>query len=336
MNDNENTWALVLAAGEGSRLSALTMTPSGIHVPKQFCSLLNGPPLVDEALRRARGIATTDRVCTVVAAQHRGWWRRLRGPLPALNVIVQPQNRGTANGILLPLLHIAERDPNARIVLLPSDHHVQDEPVLAQALCSAVAQLRSRPAPILLLGLTPDEPDPELGYIVPGDRNGQGSFEVAEFVEKPTTARARELIAAGALWNAFIIAAAAQTLLRLLERRFPEIVTEMRDVVRRDLQRATDAHTAALYVHLPTLDFSRDVLGNGTGANLHVVQVPPCGWSDLGTSKRVAKTLRQLPIPERSVDGSFNMGTGISLAARLESLRHATNVLDVTGAVRFG
>ena len=328
MNDNEHVWALVLAAGDGTRLSALTRTSSGAHVPKQFCSLLNGPSLVNEALRRARGIAAPERVCIVVAAKHRRWWKSLAGPLPAQNVIVQPQNRGTANGILLPLLHIVERDPSARVVLLPSDHHVQNEPALARALCSAVAQLRLRPDRILLLGLTPDEPDTELGYIVPGARNRHGGVEVAKFVEKPTAAHARELIDSGALWNAFIIAATGQTLLHLIERRFPEIVTEMRNVVRRDRQRASDAHTAGLYRCLPTLDFSSDVLGDGTGANLQVLEVAPCGWSDLGTSKRVAKTLRQLPIPEYPVDAPSRLGTRISLAARLESLRRADNILE--------
>jgi mannose-1-phosphate guanylyltransferase len=323
MNDNENVWALVLAAGEGSRLSALTMTPSGIHVPKQFCSLLHGPSLVDEALRRAQSIAPYERVCTIVAAQHHRWWERLAGRLPASNVIVQPQNRGTANGILLALLHIVERDRNAQIVLLPSDHHVQDEPVLAEALRCAVTHLQWRPSEILLLGIEPDEPDPELGYIVPGDRGSRRAFEVVQFVEKPAVARARELIDAGALWNAFIVAATAQSFLRLLERRFPHIVRQMRDAVRRDLHSpAGMSATAELYELLSDLDFSRHVLSNGSEANLRVLRVPQCGWSDLGTSKRVAATLRQLRIRQRLVETSFNRGMHISLATRLEGLQH--------------
>jgi mannose-1-phosphate guanylyltransferase len=293
-------------------------------VPKQFCSLLSGPSLVHEALSRAQSIAPKERVCTIVAAQHRRWWESLPGPLSASNVIVQPQNRGTANGILLALLHIAERDPDAQIVLLPSDHHVQDEATLAESLCWAVTHLGLRPHEVLLLGIEPEEPDPELGYIVPGDRSGGGTFEVAEFVEKPTAARARELIDNGALWNAFIVAASAQTLLRLLEDRFAEIVREMRDAVRRDLCRPANAiATAELYERLPALDFSRHVLGNGRDASLRVLPVPQCGWSDLGTSRRVAETVRQLRIRQRPIETSFSMSSHISLAARLDGLRHA-------------
>ncbi len=319
LNEGESAWALVLAAGEGSRLKALTMMPSGVHVPKQFCSLLSGPSLVHEALHRAQFIAPRERVYTIVAAQHRCWWERLPGQLSASNVIVQPENRGTANGILLGLTHIAERDRNARIVLLPADHHVREEPTLAASLRCAVEHLRLRPNEILLLGIAPDEPDPELGYIVPGDRARLGTFEVSQFVEKPTTPRARELIENGALWNAFIVAATAQSLLDLLAIRYPEIVTAMRDVVRRDLHRPDNPiATAELYECLPSLDFSRHVLGNGREARLRVLPVPPCGWSDLGTSTRLAETLRQVRGDRRPRETVLGMSTPLSLAARLE------------------
>jgi mannose-1-phosphate guanylyltransferase len=317
--DNENAWALVLAAGEGSRLRELTTTPSGVHVPKQFCSLLNGPSLLHQALSRAQSIAPTERVCTIVAAQHHRWWKGL----PASNVIVQPENRGTANGIILALLHIAERDPSAQIVLVPSDHHVQDEPTLAESLRWACTHLRVRPHEVLLLGIAPEEPDPELGYIVPGERSRDGTFEVVQFVEKPSAARARALIDNGALWNVFIIAASVHALLHMLEGRCPEIVSEMRVVVRKDLRQLNTNATVELYERLPSLDFSRDILRNGTDANLRVLPVPQCGWSDLGTSKRVVQTLRQLRSRRGAIGVSLSMSTQISLAERVERLRDA-------------
>ena len=126
-----NTWVVVLAAGDGRRLHQLTTNESGVPVPKQFCSLNGGPSLLRSALRRAETVASPHRICTVVAEQHRHWWQPALTPAEHANVIVQPRNRGTANGILLPLLHIMRRDPQARVVLLPSDHYVDDEAVLA-------------------------------------------------------------------------------------------------------------------------------------------------------------------------------------------------------------
>jgi mannose-1-phosphate guanylyltransferase len=314
---------LVLAAGEGSRLKALTMTPAGAHVPKQFCSLLGGPALMDQTLDRAESVAPRERVCAIVAAQHRRWWERLSERLPKSNVIVQPENRGTANGILLALTRMAELDRNARVVMLPSDHHVENESRLADALRSAGEHLRIRPDEILLLGIQATEPDPELGYILPRDRSSQGISAIAKFVEKPTAPIARQLIERGALWNSFILAASVRVLLRSMRRRFPEIVDAMRDVVRRDRHRPDNpVATAGLYGCLPSLDFSRDVLSDEREPGLRVLAVPECGWSDLGNPTRIAATLRRSRTTTRLGRSAFGRAQ-INLAARLEEVRQA-------------
>jgi len=119
------------------------MTPSGRAVPKQFCSLRGGASLLQCALRRAEALVTRERTCTIVAAQHRDWWTHELALLPVSNIIVQPHNRGTGNGILLALLHVLERDPHAQLVLLPSDHHVCAEETLSRALRRATTQLHT-------------------------------------------------------------------------------------------------------------------------------------------------------------------------------------------------
>jgi mannose-1-phosphate guanylyltransferase len=288
-----NTWALVLAAGEGSRLRALT-TQHGVAVPKQFCSLAGGPSLLEEAIQRAGAIVPRQRVCTIVADQHRAWWEPTLRFMPRRNVVVQPQNRGTAIGLLLPLLHIAQRDPHARVVILPSDHHVRDEAVLARALRRAATRIGNDAENVWLLGIAPEEADPELGYIVPGSRDETGALEVMQFVEKPSMTLARLLIERGGLWNAFILAGAVEKILGLFARRYPELLNEMRTVVQRDATSPDEPVAASdLYPRLPELDFSRHVL-EGSEATLRVLPVPACGWSDLGTPRRVSEALRRL------------------------------------------
>ena len=201
MNHRFNTWALVLAAGEGSRLRSLTRDEHGVAVPKQFCSLQGGPCLLQEALQRAASVAPLERICSVVAEQHRPWWTPLLNYLPEENVISQPQNRGTAFGILLPLLRIVERDPDATVVLLPADHYLSDEKIMAGALRRAATLAHADRGSIYLLGVEPDEPDTELGYIVPAARGRDGAAGVLRFIEKPNAIRARVLLDAGALWN---------------------------------------------------------------------------------------------------------------------------------------
>ena len=229
--DAGHNWALVLAAGEGSRLQALTMTASGVAVPKQFCSLGGDTSLLNCAIRRAQAIAPPERTCAVVADHHRRWWQALPLDIPADNLILQPRNRGTANGILLPLLHIVHRDPDAAVLVLPSDHYVRNESVLASSLQRAMSELQRDQGSLILLGMEPDEPDPELGYIVGEGADASAIRAVAEFVEKPSVLAARALIARGAVWNSFIFAATGRTLLRTFEERCPDLVGEMRHIV---------------------------------------------------------------------------------------------------------
>ena len=288
-----NTWALVLAAGEGSRLRALT-THRGVAVPKQFCSLVGGPSLLEEAILRAEAIVPRQRVCTIVAEQHRAWWEPSLRFMPRRNVIVQPQNRGTAVGLLLPLLHIAQRDPQARVVILPSDHYVRDEAVLARSLRQAASRLTFDTQNLWLLGISPEEADPELGYILPGNRDEAGALHVAQFVEKPPVTLARQMIEQGGLWNAFILAGAVQAILRLFYLRYPQLLNDIRAAVALDASSPDEAVAAAeLYPLLPELDFSRHVL-EGSETSLRVLPVPACGWSDLGTPRRVSEALRRL------------------------------------------
>lgn len=300
-----NIWVIVLAGGDGSRLHSLTTTSAGVAVPKQFCSLRGGDSLLLEALKRAESVASSEHICTVVAQQHRRWWDCALSTTPKANIIVQPRNCGTANGILLPLLYIMARDSEARVVLLPSDHHVRDEQVLAVALQKAVQDLAVRCDQILLIGMLPEEADPDLGYIVPGDGDGAVST-VDRFIEKPDVELARTLIAAGAVWNAFIVAARAQALLHIFLQRVPQVVIRMQAVVAKN-PFAPGLSTAVvdLYCDLPDVDFSRHIL-QGAESLLRVLQVPRCGWSDLGTPKRLAETLQSLPPASRLPDDSLN------------------------------
>ncbi len=304
MNASGNTWAIVLAGGEGSRLHGLTMTALGIAVPKQFCSLRGGHSLLLEALKRAEAIARPEYTCAVVSQHHRRWWGPAFSAMPIANIVVQPRNCGTANGILLPLLYILARDPEARVVLLPSDHHVRDEQALAVALQMAARELPTRRDQIVLIGILPEEADPDLGYIVPGRPDGAVST-VDRFVEKPDPLLAQVLVETGALWNAFIVAASGRALLQVFVQRIPQIVVDMQAMIAQNPFTA-DLSCAAmdLYRDLPDLDFSRQLLV-GAESLLRVLQAQRCGWTDLGTPKRLAETLRALSLSREITDDTL-------------------------------
>ncbi len=287
-----DAWAIVLAGGDGTRVRDLTKGPNGNSVPKQYCTFGGEKSLLGLALDRARSVVGPDRVISVVAEQHRAWWEpelgRVPGEFPAENVVVQPANRGTANGVLLGLARVVSRQGSlARVLVLPSDHFVGQEETLIRHLETGLLATRQDPSRVVLLGMTPEAVDPEYGWILSPPAARDVARPVVQFVEKPDTARSKRLMERGALLNSFIFVARAATLLLLYRRVMPEIL-------RRFLPRLSRPDGWArsvlrrLYRTLPSRDFSRELLERCTD-DLAVVPVPPCGWSDLGTPARLLR-----------------------------------------------
>jgi mannose-1-phosphate guanylyltransferase len=313
MNTHHHTWAVVLAAGEGSRLRSLTTDASGRSTPKQYCSLFGGSTLLEDAVRRGQAIAGRERLCAIVAAQHAEWSTRQLSALAPGNVITQPRNRGTANGVLLSLLSILARDPRARILFLPADHFVEDEARLAVAMRTALAEIDAAPGEMPLIGIEPDDADPELGYVVPGDAVVRAR-RVARFVEKPFRSVAAELLAQGAVWNSFIFAATGTTLLGMFRERVT--VDSMETALARAAAPMHDRTALAdLYATLPDADFSRAILAAAV-PQLRVVTAEACGWSDLGTPRRIGEVVCRVgprvgltPGPKYQMPGSASLAT---------------------------
>jgi mannose-1-phosphate guanylyltransferase len=310
----DGAWALVLAGGEGSRLQALTTAPNGVVVPKQFCSLRRGPSLLTQALVRAGSVAPTIQICAVVAVQHRWWWESPLSTLPRENVFVQPENRGTAHAVLLSLLRLEARDPRAIILMLPSGHHIQNEALFARSL-RQLAELAGRNEDsVFMLGADPDRADTELGYIVPADRARHRPRRVQSFIEKPDFVRARSLLKAGALWNMFTIAGSVRALLGLYDPSHAASMALLRTAISRKKPHTIDNEILAdVYRRLPSLDFSRHVL-EPKAAGLQVLGVPPCGWNDLRTPKRVVDTLLKIPDQTSRIDALLLPSAALSLA----------------------
>ena len=306
----DSYWTLILAAGAGTRLRSLTTKSDGQAIPKQFCSLNGGPSLMRQTLARALRLTPMARVATIVAEEHRAFWLRDVAGMFDRNVIVQPQNRGTALGILLPVLKILRIDPQARILLLPSDHFVEREAVLEQALRDAMDGCGND---LCLVGIEPEHADPELGYILPRQALGNGVRAIDRFVEKPNRALCAQLISNGAVWNTFVIAAKGIAIVDLINQRFPELVRELRGALL-----AKDAAQAlrAVYAASPSVDFSRDVV-EGMEGFLRVVRAGSCGWTDLGTPERVAscvdRGMRGMPFPLPFAQAPINLAEAYRL-----------------------
>ena len=285
----DNLWTIVLAAGDGTRLRGLTVDSEGASVPKQYWTIDGATTMLEWTLERAARLTPSRRIVPVVAAGHRRHWEGALPGVPSENVLVQPGNRGTAAGILLPLLHVMRCDPEATVIVMPSDHFVADEAVLEATLRRVLASVDDAPERVVLVGIEPETADTGLGYLVPRMRRGVGPVDrhgvrpLMGFVEKPSLPLARALLARGAAWNSFIMVGRARSLRQLFDRHQPGLLDAFQPL----LERAPDASAlAALYAVLPSLDFSRDILQKSS-ASLSMIVAPGCGWSDLGTPERV-------------------------------------------------
>jgi mannose-1-phosphate guanylyltransferase len=286
-----NIWVVVLAGGDGRRLSALTRNANGICTPKQYCSLNGDHSLLQLALRRALAVTAREHIVPVVTDAHRRWWQSQLLTFRRGGVVVQPGNRGTGLGVLLPLLVIAKCDPEAGVIFFPSDHYVEHEDLLAESLRQATAPEALDSDKITLLGITPNAPDSGFGYLFPAPDSGVGMRPVHQFIEKPDEATAAELFRAGCVWSSGIFAGRIAQIVSLFERHIPGLMLDLTAVVKNwSDPRIPTAELTFLFNRYPAIDYSRDVLQK-CPHDLQFLTVPPCGWNDVGTPARLAHAL---------------------------------------------
>jgi len=282
-----DVWAVVLAGGDGSRLESQTVDARGRTVPKQYWSPGGNASLLSLALRRARSVAAAERVCAVVAAEHWHWWETLESQFAPGNLLVQSADRGTGNAVLLATLTILRRDPDARIVFVPSDQVVADEALVVRAAREALDALGPGSPNIVLVGIAPERADPDVGYIVPP---GPGSTETADIdaLVEPGDARAAEkLVRRGALWNSMIVAGRGAAIAALFLPHHPGLVARMQVLVSRcDDPCSPPLALQDLYERLPSIDFLQEML-HPVAHQLILQRVPACGWCRLTTPRSV-------------------------------------------------
>jgi len=286
--------ALVLAGGFGRRLEPLTRRLFGEAIPKQFCRFEGGRSLLQQTLERLAPLVPAARMTVVVdqSQLHRAT-AQLHGWCDA-RIEVQPCDRGTAVGVLLPLRSIAARAPDALVLIAASDHGVRDEACFRAVLRRAEEAVRRHSGRIVLLGAQAEAPTTDYGWIVHGAPVGDAApgelDQVVRFVEKPLADLAHLLHRSGtASWNTMVLVGSAATLLAAFARELPELTAAMDALPRRA---GGEGRFAAAYAALPVANFSADVLGRAN--ELAVVTLPTeVGWTDLGTEPRMLEWMAQ-------------------------------------------
>ena len=287
-------WAVILAGGDGIRLLPLTRLISGDDRPKQFCSLFGGPTLLERTKRRVGLLLPSERTLTVVTRRHERFYKQL--PLQSDKFLVQPNNKGTAAAIMLGLLRITQLSPDAVVAFFPSDHDIRKSFLFMFHVDSAFRQAEQQPNRIILLGIKPDSPEAEYGWIEPtfrlSDENSHAISPVRRFWEKPSEPTAVRLMRHGCLWNSFVMVGQTNAFLETIRLSLPEMYRSLSSVALTLGTADQEQALAEIYSLISCSNFSSEVLAL-CPERLLVGQVAGAGWSDLGETSRALSAIRR-------------------------------------------
>ena len=224
-------WPVILSGGSGTRLWPLSRS----LYPKQLLPLVDSDSMLQATVSRVTDSGRFHPPVIVANEDHRFIIaEQLRQcSCEATAIILEPEGRNTAPAIALAARFILERDPEALLLVMPSDHLIRDTAAFATAVDAAVAAAVERNA-LLTFGIRPDRPETGYGYICCGAPLGAHNdvHQVDRFVEKPDLATAETYLANGNyVWNSGIFLFSAAGFLEELAEFEPEMASAAEDAV---------------------------------------------------------------------------------------------------------
>ncbi|NOX99930.1 MAG: mannose-1-phosphate guanylyltransferase [Verrucomicrobia bacterium] len=225
-----STFALILAGGSGTRFWPLSRELR----PKQLLSLFGeGQTMLEQTVHRLDGLIAPEKILILTnCEQEEGVRAVLGGLVPAENIISEPEKRDTAPAIALAVGWVSARDPEATLVVLPSDQRIRDHEGFHLTIRQAV-EVSCREQGIVTIGIKPTWPCTAYGYLQNGEQVAAAEGEdeltnsvcyVESFREKPNAKLAKEFLEQGNFsWNAGIFVWQVSTVVRELERHCPEL-----------------------------------------------------------------------------------------------------------------
>lgn len=201
---------VILSGGAGTRLWPLSRADR----PKQFLALAGDESLLRATARRA----SVWGVPIVVAGREQAL--AVRAEVPEAKLVLEPCPRGTAAAAALAALAAAEGE---LLLIMPSDHHIEDEDALRRAVATAAALAAQ--GWLVTFGIAPDRAETGYGYIRRGELLAEGAYRAERFAEKPDRATAAGWLAEGGWeWNSGIFLFDRDALLSALREHAPEVI----------------------------------------------------------------------------------------------------------------
>lgn len=196
-------YALILAGGSGTRFWPLSRNAK----PKQLLDLFGNGTMLRQAVARLGGLIPAENIFILTNALQEAEVRRQVPELPAANIVAEPARRDTAPAVSLGVALVAARDPQANMIVIPSDSLILDDKAF-RSLAADALDLAGREQALMTIGIRPTWPCPSYGYIERAEKLNDAAlshdcYEVVRFREKPDAATAEQYLASGNFtWNA--------------------------------------------------------------------------------------------------------------------------------------
>ncbi len=277
MKGCEHTNIVIMAGGIGSRLWPVS-TP---EMPKQFIDLLGvGKSLLQLTVERFRPVADIAGMWVVTSENYVDIVRKQLPEMPADHILAEPVPRNTAPCIAYACWRIMREDPEANIVVTPSDAIVLKTELFSEIISKAL-EFTASTSSIVTVGIHPDRPETGYGYICSSSKEECNVVTVNEFREKPDRETAERYLAAGNyFWNAGIFVWSVSTIVDQMRRHAPQIAGMMDKIARTF---GTEEEKAALAEFFPQCDkISIDYAVMEKSDSIYVISAD-LGWSDLGS-----------------------------------------------------
>lgn len=310
----QHTYLVVMAGGIGSRFWPFSRT----HHPKQFHDVLGlGRSMLQLTVDRFRGICPASNVFVVTNRDYTELVHQHLPELPADQILGEPIGRNTAPCIAYASYRIAQRDPEAIIIVTPADHAVMHEENFRAAIRTAVAGACTHNV-LITLGIQPSRPDTGYGYIqfidepvqpehvqtAPGHEDGvfpRSLRKVKTFTEKPNLELAKMFVASGEfLWNSGLFVWRADAIIHAFHQYLSDIA-EVFDEGWNELGTAQEEDfISRAYTRCRNISIDYGVMEKAD--NVYVLPAD-FGWSDLGTWDSLHR-MGQHDADENVVDGN--------------------------------
>ena len=317
------TSVVIMAGGKGERF----WPKSRINLPKQFLSLTDhGKSMIQHTVERVKNLVDIENIYVVTNEMYKNLVSEHIPDIPEANIIIEPAAKNTAPCIGLAAVHIAKKDINSKMIILPSDHLIKFNEIFIDTLKTAL-DVVEKGDNLATIGITPNYPETGYGYInfTKGEsfKDSTNIYEVLRFVEKPNLEKAKEYLTSGQyLWNSGMFVWKASTILKNFKEYLPEIYEGLQKIGKSINTGKYEEVLKKEFLNLPSESIDYGIMEKAK--NIYVIP-GNFGWDDVGSwlsLERINKT---------NQDGNVITGNVISIKTKNTIIQGSDKLIATIG-----